>query len=331
MKKENTILLIGFWLSACASLMQGDRATMPFEPDISKEVETLVKNMDFSSAKKRVLAEKDRGRWCNFFNTENRCYTPSPEDAPDKLLKWVTDSEDCFNVLGLAEQPSETREDAAEMETRAYKACNFFGVPDGLESRHKLVNEKLHKEAATGKFKGVLKSGNINPVASAQNKCIEGLRWGYYALNEIKNSRNEPVLGAWGGGLEHLRGQFQSKDKCEEARLLDPTSSNHPYSVGGCRQRYLGKPIEVELTELTYMHNKSGTPQKESIHFTNSSECERARSTGLQLEKSARGGAIAIRPVGDKDAPRFMGHCTEVKLSVCNRDDAEPNKIEIAR
>ena len=173
----------------------------------------------------------------------------------------------------------------------------------GLDLRNKVLDLKAKLEAS---LKETESEKNI------YGKCQDGMKWGY--LRQLKNNNvyaqimNTSMIIR----LERLYGKFDSKDKCEEARLLEEGFN----TSDKCFIRFVGAKKNRELYKATAMANTA----KLVIYFSDLKKCESGVSRGIKYTDED-GRKYNLGPKGSAAKDRFIKECEKEDVVIC-----EPGK-----
>lgn len=144
-------------------------------------------------------------------------------------------------------------------------------------------------------------------IMNLEKFCESGLRWGYQ-----KEKSCSKCARAIRVNLKNLYGQFLTKDKCEESRLLELEGVE---TGNSCLQRYLGE----EKSMLTYELIAMSDSKKINLNFDTITECEDAQENGYEyytndLER------ISLLPLGRVSDKKIINKCRLNKKIICRQE-----------
>ena len=142
--------------------------------------------------------------------------------------------------------------------------------------------------------------------------CDDGLKWGY--VREKKLKCETCTIGSDKIPLKKLTGEFDTKNECEEQRILD---SKWMTSLQ-CFSRYVKEQKKLNLFKIKILIQKSNMPTNFDLFFKGQQRCLAVLREGLnyfnpQLKH------YQISPSGTTDDIRFIGNCEQASVIACKK------------
>lgn len=149
---------------------------------------------------------------------------------------------------------------------------------------------------------------SLEEVKPTSGKCQDGMKWGYLRQPKNNNVYSQIMNTSMIIRLERLYGEFNSKDKCEEARILEDEKFE---TSSECHTRYLGQKKSIDVFEAIAMNNSS----KLTLKFKNEIKCEQSVKNGIIYPDGNQ--KIDLGSKGSKRSNRFIQGCTKKTLVIC--------------
>lgn len=146
--------------------------------------------------------------------------------------------------------------------------------------------------------------------------CDDGLRWGY--VKALKRSCTTCPQVLWYNHMDKMSGEYTSKDKCDEARLLDQV-----WEADDCHLRYIKATKKIFVYELVGMQSSENQTNRIEIKFDSMEKCEAAARNGFSYIDIAHA-EHSFAQVGSSSKNRFIGKCKKVEQPICIKFKSEP-------
>jgi hypothetical protein len=176
------------------------------------------------------------------------------------------------------------------------------------------ISEHCQKKYLTSKYEDELNSLNNRlienkdkPSFSVKGMCEDGMRWGYLRLEKTASQYD---LYTDKKDFKKLHGEFLTKDKCEEARILEDSKFNTSTS---CYRRYLGQVKTLPLYVAIGMKNTS----KIKLYFSSEDSCKKATIDGLNQYGDY--GVDFYGSIKSSAPNKFIKECEEEEVIICKR------------
>lgn len=239
-----------------------------------QKVESLVNEGKFDEAKK-VAEELRVPAYLGVKRVEASAKCQPVVNECSAKDRTQQDTRRCLNML----------KDSCEKKYLTIKNLDEFNV-----TWNSLVDEK---EKSSSKDKG---------------RCNDGLKWGY-----IRETGPNLAYKAFTHNVDYksLHGEFNTKEKCEEARLLE-TSKVQTSDI--CHVRYLGETKKIILHETIAMNKTT----KASLYFSDKNKCEQAVHGGFKYY-SEEDISFSISPKDSSNSSRFIKECEQKEIVICEK------------
>ncbi len=146
-------------------------------------------------------------------------------------------------------------------------------------------------------------------ISNFKQDCSDGMRLGY-----VRKKKGTCTYCAFTDRVDRtkLYGEFETVDKCDEARLLD--SDNYDTSKG-CYWRYIKENKSINVFKATAMKNSN----KLIVRFKNNAKCQKSVKNGFKLYDHDQRVKIPIGALGSKSKNRFIKGCEPETVLLCEK------------
>ena len=156
-------------------------------------------------------------------------------------------------------------------------------------------------------------------LTNAQKRCQANIKW---VFNLHKKPTHAVSVSAFSPG-QASPSRYDTKDKCDEARLNSPEELRPGLEHDRCYKKYFGAKETVKIIVTSYMtpsENNSSMVDNE-IYFSSLDKCSEAVSGGYISSNHTVG---RIGPIGSAERTRFIKKCSMKSVIVCgdSNDDA---------
>jgi hypothetical protein len=314
---------------------------------ITGEVSALIEARQFQTARDLI---RGRGALCKGYNPNGFCYAGEVPDAEVELSTLINQATLCDSTLvGIRTKPPATREAAKDTEEKLdailADLVSRNAYPHRWETDIKGAKLKLQAIQRSGSFAEQHPDGSVDPIAVAKNRCEAGMRWGYKSqdaqpdLNHIaiddrktRSTRTASLDAPGSANVSRLKGDFETSDKCEEARLTDTKAVPDGALLNRCGARYVGTTIQVKVAKVDVMLGDTGEfATKAVVFFSSLQKCRNAQKIGYEshVTEPDSDALKKIGPARSDTRPRFISDCAETQEVVCSPGSTELRVISL--
>lgn len=263
------------FLSSCAGIsLNTGKQERPLQP--YQKVEVLVNEGKFKEAREAAQ---------------------SPKVPAYMGIKRIDASEKCRPVIDQC--------NSEQLESQKVRQC-LGNLEQKCEKKY--LTQKYQEDF--NKVWNKLIDYKVQDIMPSQLKgmCDAGMKWGYVRETDSKLFRKAFTYNI---DYKTLHGQFETKDKCEEARLLEKEGVQTSKT---CYVRYLGEIKTLTVYQAIGMQQTS----KRTLTFNEKSNCEKAIQDGFTYHPQ-QSGPILYSPIGSNHPNRFIKGCDEAKITICEQ------------
>jgi hypothetical protein len=276
--KSNTFIGIALvFLSSCAGIgLNTGKQERQLKPH--QKIEAMVNEGKFKEAKDLAASS-------------------GPKVQPYLGIKRIEASEKCRPVI------DECNLDRPESQKVRQCLANLE-----QKCERKYLTQKYHKDLKKVLSKLIdYKDQDLVP-SQAKGMCDDGMKWGYVRETDSKLFRKAFTHNI---DFKTLHGQFSSKEKCEEARLLETEGIQ---TSNTCYTRYIGAIKSLTVYQAIGMQGTS----KRTLTFKEKSLCDKAVQGGYTYHP-AQSNPVTYFPIGSDQSNRFIKGCDKTQITICEQ------------